>query len=130
HSLNGSANGGADDRIFTNWRVQHALWKFLCQTFRCFERAAKCPANILPVNKNAIIVAQHFRLRFPDRFEISDAHADNDEIRMTNDETMTKPEGQKWTTTAFVIGGFGFPSPFDIRASSFLVEMVEKVAPG
>src|SRR5262249_39926188 len=74
HSLHRGADGSADDSIFTDGRIQYALWKFLRQTFRCFERAAKCAADILSVDENAIVVAQQFRLRFANRLEISDAH--------------------------------------------------------
>jgi hypothetical protein len=74
HSLHRSANGRANDRIFTDRRVQYAPWEFLRQAFRCFERAAECPPDVLSVNENAIIVAQQFCLCFPDRFEIGEAH--------------------------------------------------------
>ena len=82
HSLHRSADGSADHRIFADRRVQDAPGKFLRQTFRGFERAAECPADILSVNEDAIIVAQQFCLRFADRFEISDAHGC--EMRMSN----------------------------------------------
>ena len=47
--------------------------------------------------ENAIIIAQQLCLRLSDRFEISDAHGLNHEIRIPNDETMTKPENRKDT---------------------------------
>ena len=44
------------------------------QTFRGLERAAKFPADVLPVNENALVLAQEMRLGFADGFEVGDAH--------------------------------------------------------
>src|SRR5260370_10412016 len=62
-------------RVFADRRVQHAPGKFFSETFRCFKGAAKCSADILPVNKNGFVVAKQFRLRLPDRLQIRDAHS-------------------------------------------------------
>src|SRR6266699_1886560 len=75
HSLNRGANRGAQDRVFANRRVQHAPGKFLRQTLGCFKCATEVPPDVLAVDENALIVAQQFCLRFPDRFQISDAHS-------------------------------------------------------
>src|SRR5262249_24310119 len=43
--------------------------------FRCFESAAKRAPDVLPIDKNAFIVAEQLRLRFANRYEIRDAHS-------------------------------------------------------
>ena len=63
-------------------RVQDAPGKLFCQTFGGLERAAEFSGNVLSVNENALVVAQQFRLRLADRFEVGDAHG----REMTNDE--------------------------------------------
>ena len=75
HSFERGADGRADNRIFADRRVEDAAGKFFCETFRRLERAAETSADILSVNENAIVVAQQFCLRFPNRFEVSDAHS-------------------------------------------------------
>ena len=64
----------ADDRVLTDRRIQHAPGKFSRQTFGCFKRAAESSADVLPVNENALVIAQQFRLRFANRLQICDAH--------------------------------------------------------
>src|SRR5438094_8447355 len=66
---------GANHRVFTDWRVQHAPRKFFRATFSCFEGAAERSADVLSVNKIAFIIAEQFRLRFADSFQVSDAHS-------------------------------------------------------
>ena len=92
HPFHGRADRRADHRVFADRRVQDAAGKFFRQTFRGFERAAEFPADVLPVNENALVFAQEVRLRLADGFEVSDAHDGNDECRMTNDEGMTNDE--------------------------------------
>src|SRR5207244_12554474 len=75
HSLHRGANRGADDRVLADRRVQYPPRKFLRQTFRGFKCTAERAADVLPVNENALVVAQQFCLRLPDRFEIGDAHS-------------------------------------------------------
>src|SRR5204863_8733167 len=75
HSLNRRANRGAHDRVFADRRVQYASGKLFRQTFCCFKCAAAASADVLPVDENALVIAQQFFLRFTDRFEISDAHS-------------------------------------------------------
>ena len=74
HSFQRCADRGADHRIFADRRVQDATGKFLRQTFRGFECAAEFSADILAVNENALVLAQEFRLRLANRFEVGDAH--------------------------------------------------------
>ena len=74
HSVQRRPDRRADDCVFTDRRVQHPPGKFFGQTFGCFKRAAESSADVLPVNENALVITQQFRLRFTDRFEISDAH--------------------------------------------------------
>src|SRR5262245_9619418 len=74
HSLNRSPDRGSYNRIFANWRVQHASWKFFSETFCCFESASKRTAYVLPIDKHAFIVTEQSCLRLTDCFEIGDAH--------------------------------------------------------
>src|SRR5438270_770979 len=75
HSLYSGPNGSPHHRIFTDRRIQHAPGKFLSQTLRRFKGAPERPADILPVDKNAFVVAQQFCLGLANSFEIRDAHS-------------------------------------------------------
>src|SRR5262245_37573699 len=75
HSLNRGPNRGAYDRVFADRRVQHASGKFFRETLCCLKCATEAAANVLPVDENALVIAQQFCLRLPDCFAISDAHS-------------------------------------------------------
>ena len=75
HSLQRRSDRSANNCIFADRSVQHAIRKLLSQTLGRFERAAKCAADVLPIDEHAIVFAQQFRLCFADRFEIGDAHS-------------------------------------------------------
>ena len=82
HSFHRRADRGADHGVFADRRVQDAPGKLFGQAFRGLERAAEFSGNILTVDEDAVVIAQEFRLRLADRFEVSDAHRK----KMTNDE--------------------------------------------
>jgi hypothetical protein len=62
------------------------------QAFRGFERTAEFAGDVLSVDENPLVLAQEFRLRFADGFEVSDAHESKSKIRSSKCETMTNDE--------------------------------------
>src|ERR1051325_9912751 len=54
----------------------------------------------LAVTENALILAQQFRMRFADRFEVSDAH-EKSAIRNPNFETISKSKCSKLLAVSF-----------------------------
>ena len=79
HSFERGADGRANHGVFADRRVQDATGKFFRQSFGGLERAAEAPAHILPVNEDAFVIAQKFRLRFANSLEVGDAHECDDE---------------------------------------------------
>ncbi len=74
HAFHGRADRRADHGVFADRRVQDAPGKLFRQAFRRFERAAEFSGDVLSVDEDAVVIAQKIRLRFADRFEVSDAH--------------------------------------------------------
>src|SRR6266487_4651517 len=115
HALERSADGRADHGVFANRRVQDATRKFFRQSFGGLERATKASANVLSVNENAFVIAQKFRLRFANGFEIRDAH-EREEVKGAKNVTRLKREGRCNVVTLLTV----LTRPdFVIWASSF-----------
>ena len=61
-------------------------------SIRRLERASEFAGNVLSVDEDAVVIAQKFRLRLADCFEVSDAHRDKFEVRMSKSETISNDE--------------------------------------
>src|SRR4029450_9789887 len=92
HALERSADGRAHHGVLADRRIQDASGKFFGQSFGRLECAAEGSTHVLSVDEDAFVIAQESRLRFTDSLEISDAHNENDEARMTKLETMSNDE--------------------------------------
>ena len=75
HSMNGRANGRPDHGVLADWRIQNTAGEFCGQPLGRFEGASKSPADILSINKNPLVLAQEFGLRFADGLEVGDTHS-------------------------------------------------------
>ena len=79
HALERGPDGRAHHGVLADRRIQDASGEFFGQPFRRLECAAEGSTHVLSVDEDAFVIAQEFRLRFADGFEISDAHEENDE---------------------------------------------------
>src|SRR6476660_7354166 len=64
HAMNGGANGGPDHGVLTDWRIQDTAREFGGQAFGGLKRTSESSAYVLAVDKDAIVIAQEFGLRF------------------------------------------------------------------
>src|SRR5438132_8595826 len=119
HTFERSADGRADHGIFANRRVEDATRKFFRESFGGLERATKASANVLSVNENTFVIAQKFRLRFANGFEIRDAHEREEEIKAVKNVTTLKREGRCNVVTLLTLLTVLTRPDFVIWASSF-----------